>query len=437
MSNQHITATKRFFFMSSQSQTENQIQSRNKIIALMCFGSTLEFFEFSSFLLFSGYLKSVFFPNVDSDSGMFLTFALFSSAYFARPIGAMVFGSLADRFGRSRVFLVTVILMATSTFCIGAFPNSLINTVYCPWLLACLRIGQGMAFGADIPIATIFLAEHAGKSRGLIAGTFWAMVCLGGMFGAITGYTITNYLSDDEIIAWGWRIPFIFGSGLGIISFTLRKKLTETPAFLKILERKSIQKQPLETAIREYKKKIIIAFFLIAGPAICHTMLFALPTYTNKDSTNNFLFSIYATLLPTILSPIIGFISDKVGRRMIFIYTSVIMLFSGITIIFMEDSIIFGVIIILLGLIISGFNSIELNQVELFPTGIRASGMGTGQSLGVMIFIGFQPYIFHWLASHINLGVWVALGTLMIVTSIITLISSLFLSPTIHKESIS
>ena len=415
---------------STNSTTNNQ----NRIIALICLGSSLEYFEFSSFLLFSGYLSQVFFPNTDSAGSMFLTFALFSSAYFARPIGGMILGSLADKKGRSKVFLVTVVVMAASTFCIGSFPNSLINTSYCLWLLAFLRVSQGMAFGADIPIATAFLAEHAGKHRGLAAGILYSSTFLGGMFGAIIGYILTSRLTDAEIIDWGWRVPFFVGSGLGIISFFLRKKLVESPAFKEVLEREQVQKQPLKTVFKTQKNKIVTVFLLIAAPAIVHTMIFALPTYTKIDSTNKFLFSIYATLLPTILSPIMGYISDKIGRKIIFFLTSMITFGIGITIILESDLISFGVVVILLGLIMSGFSSIDLNQTELFPTNIRASGTGTAYSLGVMIFIGLQPNAFHYLAAQLNLGVWNALGTMMAITSLMTLIGSFNLSPTIHKE---
>ena len=209
-----------------------------KIITLTSIGGALEFFEFTIYALFAHYISIHFFSNQGPINSLLMTFGVYALGYFARPIGGIVFGHLGDKYGRKNAFTLSILCMSVATLLIGCLPSYETIGISAPILLILFRLLQGFSVGGEIAGAAVFTAEHLPlQRRGTGMGIVFMAITLGNTLGGVVGLILNYLLGDVIMLAWGWRLPFLIGFILGILSYFIEKKLQKLPFFEKWKEK--------------------------------------------------------------------------------------------------------------------------------------------------------------------------------------------------------
>ena len=206
-----------------------------KSIALISIGAGLEYYDFIVYGIMINYIKEIFFAAGSESHSTLMAFGILSAGYFARPLGGIIIGILADMYGRKPMLILIMSIMAISTFAIGILPTYEDIGYSATYLLLIFRILQGISFGGELPGAITFANEYNinnAHTRGFYCGIVMTSVAFGGVLASMIMFLLSAYLSTEEIYKYGWRIPFIFGGVLGIISYYIRCKVSETQEFL-------------------------------------------------------------------------------------------------------------------------------------------------------------------------------------------------------------
>ncbi|QSH41928.1 MFS transporter [Lentisphaerota bacterium ZTH] len=401
-----------------------------KVVLLSCLGGSLEFFDFTVYALFAPYISKVFFPVKDTFTGLLAAFGVFALGYFARPLGGIIFGYLGDYYGRCIAFSSCVLIMAVSTLFIGLLPGYEQIGILAPVLLTLLRIAQGISVGGEIPGSSIFSAEHLfDKNRGLVTGAIFMFITLGNVFGSVLGYFLKYNFSTEDMLHWGWRIPFIAGFFLGIVSFFLRKRVYETAIYKDLKTFDKISRFPLVKVIREEPALLFTGFGLTALSACTISLILYLPTYLISilgfEAESSYLVTTTSFLILAVCSMIFGYVSDKAGRKIVLISGSVLSVFSGFAGFYMLIHAghawvyAFSILIAVTVGMVNGAYGISI--IELFPANVRASGMGLSFNMGLAIIGGLSPFLFTFLIKET--GSPMAPYLLFLVCAVITGIS--------------
>ena len=341
---------------------------------------------------------------------MFSTFATFGAAFLMRPVGAIVLGAYGDRMGRRAALVVTIGLMAAATGFTGLIPSYQSIGVWAPILLLVCRLMQGFSTGGEWGGAAAFLVEYAlpGK-RGLIGSMQQTSTQIGALSGSLSAALLASTLSQEDFFAWGWRIPFVVGFALGPIGYYLRRKVAETPAFERAVEHRIVERSPFLTAIREYRSRMLQAFGLsIIGCMAYFIFVIYLVSYainTMKLPAGSALScAVVSGLILVTLTPIVGHLSDRVGRRpmilacallnLVFDYPLFLLAVRGGT---------FGSLLAAL-MVNAVFQSLYTGVIpsilaEMFPTRVRYTGLSVSYGFAVVLFGGFAPLISTWLVQ--------------------------------------
>jgi MFS family permease len=250
--------------------------------------------------------------------------ATFGVGMVVRPIGAAIFGSIGDRIGRRPVFMITITLMGIATVCVGFLPTYAQIGIWAPILLVSLRLLQGLSAGGEIGGSAVYLTEHAGDSnRGIQTSFLQLMGPLGILVSTLQIALLQNYLTPEEFLSWGWRVPFWISLILLLIAFKARMALEETPIYLQLSKVAAQSKSPLRENLKdpETRKRMFLLFFCIsAGGAVLffcvqvYTSIF-LKTSVKLPSQLVDQLSVYATIALLPLTILAGWVSDKVGRK--------------------------------------------------------------------------------------------------------------------------
>ena len=204
-----------------------------RTLALSALGGALEFYDFVIFVFFAQTLGQLFFPpDIPDWLLQFQTFGIFAVGYFVRPLGGIVIAHFGDRFGRKRMFTVSILMMGVATLGMGLLPVYAQFGIWAPIALIVLRIVQGAAVGGEVPGAWVFVSEHVPANRiGFACGTMAAGLTGGILLGSVVATTLNHLFTPVEISAWVWRLPFVFGGALGLWAVYLRQLLEATPIF--------------------------------------------------------------------------------------------------------------------------------------------------------------------------------------------------------------
>jgi MFS family permease len=304
--------------------SNNSRRSYRKVATAACFGTFLEWYDFLTFATLAVVFGPLFFPSSDPNAGLLASLATFGAGMVVRPIGAALFGSMGDRIGRKPVFMITIALMGFATFSVGFLPSYAQIGIWAPILLVSLRLMQGLSAGGEIGGSAVYLTEHAGNEyRGFKTSFLQLMGPLGILFSTLQIALLRYYLSNEEFLAWGWRVPFWISIVLLIIAFKARMALEETPVFLELNKNSEKVKNPLRSNFKDAhtRKRMFLLFFCIsAGGAV---LFFSVQVYTAiflKTSVKLSpqvvdQLSIYATLALFPLTLFAGWLSDKIGRK--------------------------------------------------------------------------------------------------------------------------
>jgi MFS family permease len=297
--------------------------SYQKVAIAACFGTFLEWYDFLTFATLAVVFGPLFFPSNDSTAGLLASLATFGLGMVVRPIGAALFGSMGDRMGRKPVFMITVTLMGFATVGVGFLPTYQQIGVWAPILLVSLRLLQGLSAGGEIGGSAVYLTEHSGiANRGFKTSFLQLMGPLGILASTMQIALLQHYLSPEEFLSWGWRVPFWVSLLLLVIAYQVRRALEETPVFSELNQHQKTESQLVNNfKDPEIRKRMFLLFFCVSSSGailfFCvqvYTAIF-LKTTLHLPSEVVDRLSIYATLTLFPLTIFSGWLSDRVGRK--------------------------------------------------------------------------------------------------------------------------
>ena len=330
-----------------------------------------------------------------------------------RPIGAAIFGSIGDRIGRRPVFMITITLMGIATVCVGFLPTYAQVGIWAPILLVSLRLLQGLSAGGEIGGSAVYLTEHAGDSnRGFKTSFLQLMGPLGILVSTLQIALLQSYLTQEEFLSWGWRVPFWISLLLLLIAFKARMALEETPVYLQLSKKETQSKTPLRDNFKdpETRKRMFLLFFCIsAGGAV---LFFCVQVYTSIFLKTSIKLapqlvdqlSVYATLALLPLTIFAGWLSDKIGRKPVvvsgLILGAILILPAFNLLQNLSSNSTFAIAGILIGLsailaLVVGPQTALL--AELFPAKTRNSAATLPHNLAAGWIGGLLPLIVTWL----------------------------------------
>lgn len=350
---------------------------------LTSLGSALEYYDFVTYIMLANILSVVFFAHEDPWARRLVTLAVFATGYLIRPLGGIIFGRYADKMGRKKAFLVAIALMGLATLCIGLLPSYQTIGITSILLLLILRLLQGLSQGAELPGAITIICESIQqKDRSLGAGLLMMTVGLGAMLSSFVNYVLNSLLTPNEMIHFGWRIPFLIGGGLAIVAFYARRLTQETPAFLKI--GRNARRTPLKNLIKSHWRKIILGLGVMLFPSCFIIFGLFIPSYANTyfqfPKQSVYLALTIGLLWTSILLPLAGLIADRIGRKLqmtLLSFIAIVVMYSLFNLLSHPHPLYLYAFALLYQTIIACvaccFPAI---LSELFPTEVRYSGVG-------------------------------------------------------------
>jgi len=297
---------------------------QRKVAIAACFGTFLEWYDFLTFASLATYFSALFFPPDNPVAALLASLATFGVGMLVRPLGAALFGSLADKYGRRPIFIATIVLMGLSTFGVGLLPTYQQVGMLAPALLLVLRLLQGFSVGGEIGGSAVYLTEHAPTNkRGIYTSVLQLMGPLGILVSTLQVLLLQALLSSADFSEWGWRVPFLFSAVLLLVSLKSRLNLHESPVFRRMRESKALSSAPLRECFSDSRTlgRMALLFFCIsAGGSL---LFFSSQVYTNVylksvvrlDPQLAGTLVMVSTLLLFPLTILFGWLSDRIGRR--------------------------------------------------------------------------------------------------------------------------
>ncbi|NMD71212.1 MHS family MFS transporter [Bacillus sp. DNRA2] len=374
-----------------------------RILLASLAGSVIEWYDFYLYGTATGLVFStLFFPTKDPSISILIAFATFGAGYAARPLGSIIFGHMGDRIGRKASLMLTLIGMGGSSFLIGLLPTYAQVGLVAPIALVVLRLFQGVALGGEWGGAVLLATESATKG---VRGFFGSIPQLGVPIGLVLGtfsFTMINSLTTEaQFMAWGWRLPFLFSAVLIVLAIWIRSGIEETPEFKQKKEQGELAKVPIIDALKYNKKDIFRLIGLKLGDGFFNVFLMSFilvyaTTYLgySRDVALTALTISCATMILTI--PLIGYISDFIGRKTIYISGVVALLLLAVPYfsLIQQSATMFTIMqALLLGVIWAAIFSTQGTFFsELFPANVRYTGLGLGYQVAAAI-VGFGPML--------------------------------------------
>ncbi|KMN23851.1 MULTISPECIES: MFS transporter [Pseudomonas] len=381
--------------------------SRIKSIFSGSVGNMVEWYDWYVYAAFSLYFAKAFFPKGDTTAQLLNTAAIFAVGFLMRPIGGWLMGLYADRKGRKAALMASVLLMCFGSLVIALSPGYETIGVWAPVLLVFARLLQGLSVGGEYGTSATYLSEMATKERRGFFSSFQYVTLISGQLIALGVLIILQQtLTEEQLYSWGWRIPFVIGALCAVVALWLRRGMQETESFKKVKVEK--KESAMRTLMRHPKELMTVVGLTMGGTLAFYTYT----TYMQKYLVNTVGMSISdsttisaATLfLFMCIQPLVGGLSDKIGRRPILIAFGVLGTLFTVPILTTLHTITtwWGAFFLIMAalIIVSGYTSINaVVKAELFPTEIRALGVGLPYALTVSIFGGTAEYIALWFKS--------------------------------------
>ena len=365
-------------------------------------GSALEYYDFfiygtAAALVFG----RVFFPDSNPAAGTLLALATFGVGYLARPVGALVLGHMGDKFGRKNVLVLTVLLMGVSTFLVGCLPSYAAIGVTAPILLVVLRLAQGFSAGGEQAGANSMSLEHSPDDRRAFFTSFTLSGTQGGQILATAIFIPIALLPDEQLLTWGWRIPFFLSAIVVFVAYLIRRNLEETPVFEQEKATDEVAKMPLAVLLRDHWPAVVRVVFaaVIASVSTIFTV-YALGYAVNTvglERTPMLWVGVLANVIALFTIPLWGRLADRVGRKPVFLFGSIgcgVLRFGYLWAISQGSyPLIFVFGLVMFGVVHSATSGTwPAFYGEMFPARVRLSGMALGTQIGFAI-AGFAPTI--------------------------------------------
>ena len=405
----------------TQAQPQRSTSDLVKAAVSGWLGTALEFMDFQLYSLGAALVfHEIFFPEQSAAMALILAMGTYGAGYIARIVGAFIFGRMGDRIGRKKVLFITITMMGICTTLIGVLPTYAQIGIFAPVLLVTLRIIQGLGAGAEISGAGTMLAEYAPKGKRGIISSLVAMGTNCGTLSATAIWAVMFFALDrEELIAWGWRVPFLASVVVMIFAIWLRMNLKESPVFEKVNDAEAVAPVAAQdTSLAGY---------------LVQTLLFdkAIPTDALMISS----------ILGFVSIPLLGWLSDKVGRRLpyIILNISAIILAYPMLSIIVDKSYAPGVImlsiIVIHNFAVLGLFALEnITMAEMFGSRNRFTRMAISKEAGGLVAVGFGPVL---AGIFCNMtGSWWPIVAMLVAYSLIGLVSAL-LMPEVRDRDLS
>ncbi len=392
----------------------NNANPVRRILAASLIGTTIEFFDFyiydtAAVLVF----PKLFFPSANATAATLASLATFALAFFARPLGAALFGHFGDRKGRKATLVAALMTMGPSTVAIGLLPGYHSIGIAAPILLALFRFGQGLGLGGEWGGAVLLATENAPEGRKAWYGMFPQLGApIGFLLSTGTFLLLSNCLTDKQFFDFGWRIPFIASALLVWVGLYVRLKITETPDFMKIVDNNERVKIPVIDVFTRHTRAIVlgtvvtITTFLLFYLMTVFTLSWATSVlhYTKSD----FLIAqMISMIFFAIGIPISAVAADKFGRGNMLIFATVAIFIFGLffSSLFSTGSLLVTILFQILGMFLMGltYGPIGTTLAQLFPASVRYTGASLSFTLAGILGASLTPYLATTLATKYGL----------------------------------
>jgi metabolite-proton symporter len=388
--------------------TSGSADLRRRVLAIVgaSSGNLVEWYDFYTFSFTALYFASSFFPSGDRTSQLLNTAGVFAVGFFMRPLGGWLFGWVADTHGRRKAMMISVLMMCFGSLMIALLPTHAAIGAAAPVLLVLARLIQGLSVGGEYGTSATYMSEVAAPGRRGFYASFQYVTLIGGqLLALLVIVTLQALLAEDEIKAWGWRVPFVIGAVAAVVALFLRRSLAETAS------RESMQAKEAGTiaGLRHHKRAVALVLGFTAGGSL---IFYTFTTYMQKYLVNTAGMETATAsevmtvvlLIYMLLQPVFGIISDRIGRKYSMICFAGLATVATVPLLSTLGHVgspYAAFILILIGLaIISFYTSISgLVKAELFPTEVRALGVGLSYAIANALFGGTAEYVALWFKS--------------------------------------
>jgi MFS transporter, MHS family, shikimate and dehydroshikimate transport protein len=367
-------------------------------------GTVIEWYDFliygtAAALIFN----KLFFPTLDPLAGTLAAFGSYAVGFVARPLGGAIFGHFGDKLGRKAMLTVTMIVMGVGTFLIGCLPTYSQIGILAPVLLVVLRLLQGIGVGGEWGGAVLMVIEHAPKDKRGLYGSLVQVGFPAGVAGSTATFLLLSLLPEADFISWGWRLPFLLSAILVAVGLFVRLKLAETPVFSRMKAHETVARLPLAELFAKQRKPLLISIGLkISEVAWVYVMtVFAIVYATGQLGLSKTLILdaiLAAALLELVTIPLFGWMSDKIGRRTMYIGGAILSAICAFAIFALLETKNPVIIIISMAVVVSLTHAVMFAPQaaflpELFGTRTRYSGASLGCQISAAISGGMAPII--------------------------------------------
>jgi MFS family permease len=373
----------------------------HKTLALAALGGALEIYDFIIFVFFALTLSKLFFPpDMPEWLRLMQSFGIFATGYLARPLGGLVMAHYADRLGRKRMFSLSILMMALPCLVIGAMPTYATIGYWAPVTLLALRVLQGAAVGGEVPSAWVFVAEHVpAYRRGYALGFLQAGLTFGYLLGALIATVLARSLSPEQMLDYGWRLPFLLGGLFGVLGVWLRRLLSETPVFLAMRERQQAGTTlPVRQVLKAHRASLLPAVVLTCVLTTAVVVLVVLtPTvmqrYFGLAAADTFALSSIGIVFLNIGCVLAGLLVDRIGAwRALLVYSLLLPL--GTFVLYANLILTLGMprlAYAFAGLCSGVVGVVPAVMVGLFPPEVRVSGISLTYNLAYALWASLTP----------------------------------------------
>jgi MFS transporter, MHS family, proline/betaine transporter len=387
-----------------------QSRMRRRVILASILGNGLEWFDFVSYGYFASIIAKVFFP-ADSDLSLMLTYATFAVGFVVRPVGGIVLGAYADRYGRRQALSLLIVMMAFGTLTLGLTPAYASIGIAAPIIIVLGRVVQGISIGGEFGSATALLVEYAPANRRMMFGSFqMSSQALGRVLATAIGLGVLLTFPPTTVQDGAWRIPFLIGSLVGPFGFYVRYRLAESPEFQRLQEHTpDAARAPVREVLQRHWLPLICAIGLtIIGTSLTYIWNTYLPTYVVEQLH----LPLWQGLLGVAVTSAIGiftcvaggWLADVYGPyRMFFLFTAISALISYPMFAYVLAAPGFGRLFLAQLVVLTVFGLLQGSGpgllAGLFPVSVRSTGMAIAYNVGVTVFGGFAPLTVTWLIA--------------------------------------
>jgi len=373
-------------------------------------GNILEYYDFTVYVIFTNIIAQTFFPAASEYAQVLMSLSVFASGFITRPIGGIFFGYIGDRYGRRIALICSMVGMTIPTFAMGLIPNYSEIGIYAPIFLVIFRLMQGLCISGEGAGAAIFVLEHQNSvGPGFITGLVHGSNIVGSLIAGFIGIAISKFFPGVE---YAWRFAFILGGFMGIIGFYLRLRVSETPIFMELSEKRGTFKMPFFHVIRHAFPSIVLTFCVAAVTSSIVYMVktYVLVLYSNimhYEESEALWYLSYANIVMMITMPLSGMLVDRIGKVTVMRGAVIsVIIFAIPVLVFMSSvetykQLISLTILAVMAGAMSG--SAYLFVISLFKPEERFTGVAFSYNLGIAIFGGPSAIISRWLieSTHI------------------------------------